>query len=244
MRVAQNTSHRNGLVRYATLAVVNWLWIAGCATNTAELKQEIEVLLKQTMDEVRQEKNRMDSEIARLKSEVGQLRSTVGRVDSTVGHLDSEIGQLGSELALMQIDMRKNDTSLVDLAVRVNQLDRRATKRERQAPQNGERALKPAGGRGSAGDQQTAAVPVASPPEEPAKALKYGMSQQKVLRMFGNPHAQERILDSVYWYYADGELKGQYVRFDAMTGYVNGWSTFSPQSFQLDLRTAPGGPVR
>jgi outer membrane murein-binding lipoprotein Lpp len=243
MRIAQNTSHRNGPVRYAILAVVGWLWIAGCATNTAELKQEIEVLHKQTMDEVRQETNRMDTEIARLKSDVGQLRSTVGRVDSTVGRLGSEIGELGSALNLMQIDMGKNDTSLVDLAMRVNQLDRRMAKSERQAPQNRERALSPADGRGSLGDQQAAAA-VASPPGEPAKALKRGMTQQEVLRLYGNPSGQESVLDSVYWYYADGKLKGQYVRFDATTGYVIGWSSFSPHYIQLDLWKTQGGPVR
>lgn len=48
------------------------------------------------------------------------------------------------------------------------------------------------------------------------------MTQQDVLRTFGSPHGQERILDSVYWYYADDELKGQYVRFDATTRSVNG----------------------
>lgn len=46
-------------------------------------------------------------------------------------------------------------------------------------------------------------------------------------------------MDSVYWYYADGELKGQYVRFDATTRFVNGWSTFVP-AFQLDLQTTQG----
>ena len=57
------------------------------------------------------------------------------------------------------------------------------------------------------------------------------------------PHSMEKILDSVYWYYADGELKGQYVRFDATTGYVNGWSSFSPQPFQIDLRATPRRPM-
>ena len=70
------------------------------------------------------------------------------------------------------------------------------------------------------------------------------MSQQEILRLFGNPHSMEKILDSVYWYYADGELKGQYVRFDATTGYVNGWSSFSPQPFQIDLRATPRRPMR
>jgi outer membrane protein assembly factor BamE (lipoprotein component of BamABCDE complex) len=73
--------------------------------------------------------------------------------------------------------------------------------------------------------------------------LKHGMTQQDVLRTFGSPHGQEQILDSVYWYYADGELKGQYVRFDATTRSVNGWSTFAP-AFQLDLQTTQGGHVR
>jgi hypothetical protein len=70
------------------------------------------------------------------------------------------------------------------------------------------------------------------------------MSQQEILRMFGNPHSTEKILDSIYWYYADGELKGQYVRFDGTTGYVNGWSAFSPQPFQIDLRATPTRPMR
>jgi hypothetical protein len=70
------------------------------------------------------------------------------------------------------------------------------------------------------------------------------MSQQEVLRLFGNPREIERVLDSVYWYYGDGKLKGEYVRFDATTGQVNGWSPYSPQHFQLDLRTTQEGLVR
>jgi hypothetical protein len=34
------------------------------------------------------------------------------------------------------------------------------------------------------------------------------------------------------------------VRFDATTGSVNGWSTFSPRHFEIDLRTTQGGHVR
>jgi hypothetical protein len=91
---------------------------------------------------------------------------------------------------------------------------------------------------------QQVADAVSSPSAEPSNALKQGMSQQEILRLFGNPHSMEKILDSVYWYYADGELKGQYVRFDATTGYVNGWSSFSPQPFQIDLRATPRRPMR
>jgi outer membrane murein-binding lipoprotein Lpp len=238
-----NTSRRNAPVRSVMLAVVSLLWLAGCTANTSELKREIGVLLQQTMDEVRQETNRMDTEMARIKSEVVQLRSEVRRVDSKVEGLSSEVGQLGSEVALVQTDVGMNNTSLVDLAVHVNQLDRRLARSERPSQQNGERASRPADGSGGPVGQPGAAA-VSSPPEDIAKALKHGMAQQEVLRLFGNPHGMERYLDSVYWYYAEGKLKGQYVRFDATTGYVNGWSTFSPQVFQLDLRTTQGGHVR
>ena len=57
------------------------------------------------------------------------------------------------------------------------------------------------------------------------------------------PMVRNEILDSVYWYYADGELKGWYVRFDATTGYVNGWSTFSPKPFQIDYERRGEGPA-
>jgi SmpA / OmlA family len=244
MIIAPKISHRIHLAGYATLVLVSLFWIVGCATNKAELKQEIEVLLNQTREEVRQETKRMDLEIAQLRSEVGQLHSAVGGVNSKVGRLGSEVGRLGSDVALLQIDMRKSDTSMVDLATRVNQLDRRVVKSEKSSPSNEERASRP-------GDAQDRAVsaPVAtdaSPPlaEDPTKSLKHGMSQQDILHIFGPPHGKERILDSIYWYYADGELKGQYIRFDATTGNVNGWSTFSPQHFQIDLRTTQGGPLR
>jgi SmpA / OmlA family len=243
MMMTPNTSRRNGPVRSAALAVASLLCMAGCTANTAELKQEIGVLLKQTVDEVRQETNRMDTEIARIRSEVVQLRSEVGQVDSKVGSLRSEVGQLGSEVALVQTDVGMNNTSLVDLAVHVNQLDRRLAKSEKPSLQNGERASRPADVHGGAAGQPGAAA-VAPPQEDIAKALKHGMTQEEVLSLFGNPHGMERYLDSVYWYYAEGKLKGQYVRFDATTGYVNGWSTFSPQVFQLDLRTTQEGHVR
>jgi hypothetical protein len=239
-----NTFHRISLVSYAILVMVSLVWIAGCATKQAELKQEIEVLLQQTKDEVRQDTNRMDIEIARLRAEVGQLHSAVGKVDTKVGRLGAEVGQVGSDVALLQIDMRKNDTSMVDLAMRVNQIDRRVVRSEKQMPSSGETASKPGDVSGRSLAPQVTADALPSPSREPANPLKHGMSQPEVLRMFGNPHGTERILDSIYWYYAEGELKGQYVRFDATTGYVNGWSTFSPRHFQIDLRTTQGGPSR
>jgi outer membrane murein-binding lipoprotein Lpp len=250
MVIAPNTSHKNGPGRYVIFAVVGWLWVTGCAAKTSGLKQEVEVLLRQTMDQVRRETRRMDTEIAQLRSEVVRLRSEVKQVDSKVGQFGSDVGQLGTEVALLQTDVHRNDASLVDMAVRVNQLDRRLAKGERQALQNGAWTSRPADARGRLGGRPVAtaagfsprAVPSAR--EDTTKALKQGMSQQEVLRMFGNPHGTEKILDSVYWYYADGELKGQYVRFDATTGDVNGWSTFSPQYFQIDLRTTQGGHVR
>jgi outer membrane murein-binding lipoprotein Lpp len=250
MKLVMNTFRGNGLVKPTTLAVVGVLWIAGCATSTSELKQEIEVLLKQTVDEVRQETNRMDTEIAQLRSEVGQLRSDVGQVDSKVGRVRSDVGQVRSEVSLIQTDMRKNDTSLVDLTVRVNQLDRRVGQNAQPSPQQGERVAHPSDAHGGPVGPQVAAAAVSSPEagstsqEDRAKALKQGMSQQEVRRRFGNPYGTERILESVYWYYADGELKGQYVRFDATSGSVNGWSTFSPQHFQIDLRTSKSGHTR
>jgi septal ring factor EnvC (AmiA/AmiB activator) len=265
MMRALHHSHRHHLVRAATLVVLGCAWMSGCATKTSELKQEIEVLLKQTVDQVRQETNRMDTEIAQIRSEVVQLRSDVGRVDSRVGRLKSDVRQLGSEVNLLQTDVQKNDTSLVDLAVRVNQLDRRVAKSDKSASPNGEHTSRPseiAGAQpnspvaaaavpseraepaGAQPNPPVAAAAVSSERAEPVKGLKQGMSQQDVLRLLGNPHEIERVLDSVYWYYGDGELQGGYVRFDATSGQVNGWSTVSPQHFQLDLRTTQGGYVR
>ena len=244
MIIALNTSHGIRLISYATLLMVSLFWVEGCATNKAELRQEIEVLLQQTKDEVLQETSRMDVEIARLREQVVHLHSAVGQVDSKVGRIGSDVGQVRSDVALLQIDMRKNDTSMVDLAMHVNQLDRRLLRNEKQLPSTGERASKPGDVDGSPLAPQMAVSAPPSRAEEPANSLKHGMSQPDVLRKFGNPHGKERILDSIYWYYAEGELKGQYVRFDATTGNVNGWSTFSPKRFQIDLRTTQGGPTR
>jgi hypothetical protein len=248
--MAATTLRRRDPLRYATLAVVSLLCIAGCATNTSELKQDLEVLLKRTMSEVRQETARMDAEMARLRSEVAQLRAETGQTDAEVERLGSAVGQLGSEVAILQTDTHTNDTLLVELTARINQLDRRVARHERPAPPDGEQASEPAAGRRGAPDQPMtaarvfSAAPLASPRENMPNGLKQGMMQQDVLRMFGSPHGQERILDAVYWYYADGELRGQYVRFDATSGMVNGWSTFSPQGFQLDLQTTQGGHAR
>ena len=237
-------SRRIHPVRYATLVVASALWIVGCATHKAELMQEIDALLQQTREEVRQETNRMDMEIAQLRSDLGQLHSAVGRVDSKVGRLGSEVGQVGSEVALLRTDLRKNDTSIVELAMRVNQLDQGVARGDPSLPSNDQQAPQPGEARGSPISPQQETDAVASPPTEPNKSLKRGMSQQEILRQFGNPHSTERILNSVYWYYADGELKGQYVRFDATTGSVNGWSSLSPQHFQLDLQTTQERPMR
>lgn len=244
MIIVLNASHRIRLLSYATLMLVGVSWITGCATDKAELRQEIQVLLQQTKDEVRQETSRMDVEIARLREEVGQLHSAVGKVDSRVGRLGSEVGQVRSDVGLLQIDMHKNDTAMVDLAMRVNQMDRRLVRSEKQLPSNGGRVSRPEDRNSSPLDTEMAIDALPTPSRESANALKHGMSQPEVRRKFGTPHGQERILDSIYWYYAEGELKGQYVRFDATTGYVNGWSTFSPNHFQLDLRRTQGDSDR
>jgi hypothetical protein len=186
----------------------------------------------------------MDSEVAQIRSEVVQLRSEVGQVDSKVGRLGAEVGQLGSELALMQTDVQKNDASLVDLAIRVNQLDRRMARGDQPSAENGERASRTPEAAGRQPNPPVAPASLSSQRADTAKALKHGMSQRDVLRLFGNPHGIEKVVDSVYWYYGDGELKGEYIRFDARSGQVNGWSIFSPQNFQLDLRTTQGGHVR
>jgi len=244
MMIALHTSQRIRLVGYGTSVVISLLCLVGCATDKADLMQEIEVLLQQTREEVRRETNRMDMEIARLRSDVGELHSAVGQVDSKVGRLRSTVGQVGSEVTLLRTDMRKNDTSIVDLAMRVNQLDQREVRSGMPSPSNDERASQRGEVHNSPISPQQGADAVSSPSVEPSKALKQGMSQQEILRMFGNPHSTEEILDSVYWYYADGELKGQYVRFDATTGYVNGWSSFSPQPFLIDLQATPRSPIR
>lgn len=66
------------------------------------------------------------------------------------------------------------------------------------------------------------------------------MTQQEAMRLFGEPHAVEQLLDGVYWYYAAGEFKGQNGRFDASTDHVNGWSSVAPQLLQLNFRVTPG----
>jgi septal ring factor EnvC (AmiA/AmiB activator) len=245
MKTAPYDARSSYCVRAVTLLVIGCMWLPGCATHTSKLKQEVEVLLKQTMDEVRQETGRMDTEMAQMRSELVQLRSEVGQVDSKVNRLGSKISQVGSEVALLQTDVQKNDASLVGLAVRVNQLDRRVASSDTPAPQNGQRTSRPQ--EEVVGQQLDSAATTAPNPaqrEEMPKILKHGMSQQDVLRLFGDPYRVERILDAIYWYYGDGDLKGEYVRFNATSGQVNGWSSLTPQSFQIDLRTMQGGLVR
>jgi len=245
MKTAPYDARRSYRVRATTLVVIGCMWLAGCASDTAKLKQEVEVLLKQTLDEVRLETGRMDTEMAQMRSELVQLRSEVGRVDSKVNRLGSEVSQVGSEVALLQTDVQKNDASLVGLAVRVNQLDRRVAGGGAPAAQTEQRTSHPR--EAVVGQQLDPAVTTAPVPvqrEETPKILKHGMSQQDVLRLFGDPYRIERILDAIYWYYGDGDLKGEYVRFDAASGQVNGWSSLTPQSFQIDLRTTQGGHVR
>jgi outer membrane murein-binding lipoprotein Lpp len=191
MMIAMHTSQRIQLAGYAMLVVVSTLWIAGCATNKAELMQAIGVLLRQTKDEVQQQTNRMDMEIAELRAEVGQLHAAVGQVDSKVGRMGSAVGQLGSEVALLQVDVNKNGTSMVDLARRVNQLDQRVEKSDRQSPSNGERASERGDVGVNPGDPKRATDAVAFPSAAPGKTLKYGMSQQEILSMYGNPHSTE-----------------------------------------------------
>jgi peptidoglycan hydrolase CwlO-like protein len=241
MIIELQTSHTIRLASYTILILVG---ITGCATDSVTLKQEIEVLLRQTKDEVRQETSRMDGEIARLREEVGHLQSAVGKVDSKVKRIGSEVGQVRSDVGLLLVDMRKNDTSMADLAMHVNQLDRRVLRNEKQLSSNGEQASTLGDRDGNPVAAQIAANALPSTAAEAASSVKHGMSQPEVLQKFGNPQGQERILDSIYWYYTAGELKGQYVRFDATTGYVNGWSTFSPQHFQIDLHTTQEGAGR
>jgi len=162
MMITLHTSHRIHLVGYAMPVVISLRCIVGCATNKAELMQEIEVLLQQTREEVRQETNRMDMEIARLRSDVGQLHSAVGQVDSKVGRLGSAVGQVGSEVTLLRTDMRKNDTSVVDLAMRVNQLDQRVVRSDMPSPSNDEWASQRAEVRSSPIRPQQVADAVAS----------------------------------------------------------------------------------
>jgi hypothetical protein len=238
--IAADRFRRYWLVRYAALAVAGFLWITGCATKTAALKAEVQALLKQTMDDVHVETKRLDTEMAQIRAEVKQLSSGVEQAHSKVGSLGKEVGQLGSEVALVQSDVRLNDTSLVDLAVRVNQIDRRVSRSEGASVQSQPQAPEPSEARTNQVGRPAKAVNSPSQGSATPRTLKQGMTQQEVMRLFGEPHAVERVLDAVYWYYADGELKGQYIRFDASTGHVNGWSSFAPPLPQLNFRISPG----
>ncbi len=238
--IAADRFYTYWLVRYAALSVVGLLWITGCATKTAALKAEVQALLKQTMDEVHVETTRLDTEMAQIRAEVKQLSSEVQQAQSKVGSLGKAVGQLGSEVALVQSDVRHNDTSLVDLAMRVNQIDRRVSQGEGASVQSQTQASAPSEARANLVSRPSKAVSGSSPGGTTPSTLKQGMTQQEVRRLFGQPHAVETVLDAVYWYYADGELKGQYVRFDASTGHVNGWSSVAPQLLQLNFRLTPG----
>jgi outer membrane murein-binding lipoprotein Lpp len=238
--IAVDQSRRYGLVSYAVLSVVGLLWMTGCATRTAALKAEVQTLLKQAMDDVHVETDRLDTELAQLRSEVKQLSSEAKQADAKVGRLGKEVRQLGSEVALVRSDVRHNGTSLGDLAVRVNQIDRRLSRSDSASEQNQAQASGPSEARANPPSRPSKAGNASSQDGATPSALKQGMTQQEVLRLFGQPHAVERMMDVVYWYYADGELKGQYVRFDASTGYVNAWSSFAPPLPQLNFQISPG----
>jgi uncharacterized protein YoxC len=238
--IAADRFYTYWLVRYAALSVVGLLWITGCATKTAALKAEVQALLKQTMDEVHVETTRLDTEMTQIRAEIKQLISEVEQAQSKVGSLGKEVGQLGSEVVLVQSDVRQNDTSLVDLAMRVNQIDRRVSRGEGASVQRQTQASAPSEARANPVSRPSKRASISSENDETSGPLKRGMTQPEVLRLFGQPHAVEQVLDGVYWYYADGELKGQYVRFDATTGHVNGWSSFAPQLLQLNFRLTPG----
>jgi septal ring factor EnvC (AmiA/AmiB activator) len=220
--------------------VAGLLWITGCATKTSALKAEVQALLKQTMDEVHVETNRLDTEMAQIKAEVKQLTSEVEQTQSKVGGLGKEVSQLGSEVTLVQSDVRHNDTSLVDLAMRVNQIDRRVSRSEGASVQSQPQAPEPSEARTDQVSRPAKAVNSSSQGSATPRTLKQGMTQQEVMRVFGEPHAVEQVLDAVYWYYADGELKGRYIRFDASTGRVNGWSSFAPPLPQLNFHISRG----
>jgi SmpA / OmlA family len=138
------------------------------------------------------------------------------------------------------MDEVHNDTSLVDLAMRVNQIDRRVSRGEGASVQGQIQASAPSEARANLVSRPAKAVNSSSQGGATPSTLKRGMTQQEVMRLFGEPHAVEQVLGGVYWYYAAGELKGQYVRFDASTGHVNGWSRVAPQLLQLNFRVTPG----
>lgn len=230
-------SRRAWCIPPTALSLVALLGMAGCSTSTAQLRQEVQRLLRQTKEELQLETNRLGAELAQIRAEVGQLKTDVGQLGSKMGRLGSDVGQLDSEVALLQSDVKRNNSSLVNLTVRVNQIDRRL------AREGVEAAQPPPGAAGLANRRHderepASAASAGAPGAAPPNGLRYGMTEQDVLRLFGSPHGRERVLDSIYWYYADGELKGQYVRFDAATGQVSGWSSFSPQPIQLDFRTS------
>lgn len=243
MHTSSNT-HQYSLKRAVVWMVLGCFGVGGCATNKAELKQEIEVLLKQTRDELKVETRRMDADMEQIKAEIIRLRSDVGHVEAIVGRVETHVSHIGSEVSLLQAEAEKSDTALVDLVVRMNQLDRRMGKADKPAGHNGDQLA------GAADDGERTPNPALAttpmPPErvETSKALQYGMTEQDVLRLFGNPHGIERVMDSVYWYYGDGDLQGEYVKFDAKSGRVSDWSTTSPQPFQLDLRKTQRGHVQ
>jgi archaellum component FlaC len=238
MKTSANTQ-RHGLIKAIALMALGCIGVGGCTASKAELKQEIEALIKHTRDEIRVETRRMDADLEQIRAEVGRLRSQVGRVEAHVGRMETHVSRIGSEVSLLQSDAQKNDASLVDLAVRVNQLDRRVNRTDQPVAGPGE-------GMARVADESdhSAHPPLESAPVATSKALQHGMTEQEVLRLFGHPHGIEKVLDSVYWYYGDGDLQGEYVKFDAKSGRVNGWSGFAPEQFQLELLTTQGGHVQ
>jgi uncharacterized coiled-coil protein SlyX len=221
-RVRQRSDHhanwRPKPLRYALLTVVGLIILAGCATPQRELSQEVQGLLEQEAEaKNRRQTTRMDSAIAHLHAEVARLQAAVDYTDDLLGTLTGRIQTLEQQLAASE---RHSTQDLMLLTGRMQALERQLAAQAEPFGPSPEQASKLPADRGSQARQPTRQGSVFAQPGPSPHGITLGMTQAEVLRRFGQPHSTERVSNFIYWYYAEGELAGQYVCFDATTDRV------------------------
>ncbi len=227
-RVKQQSDHyhRRRPLRCALLVVVNLTILAGCATPRQELSQEVQGLLEQEAEAKNQRQTtRMDSAIAQLHTEVSRLQAAVDYTDNLLRSLTGRIQGLEQQLATSERQSTQNQMLLTG---RIQALERQLAAAAAPSGPTPQQASKPPGDRGSQPRQPTREGSVFAQPGPSPQGITLGMTQAEVRRRFGQPHSTERVSNFIYWYYAEGELAGQYVCFDGTTDRVVARGGFTP----------------
>jgi uncharacterized coiled-coil protein SlyX len=229
-RVEQRSGHypnrRPRPLRHALLWVVSLIILSGCATPPQELSHEVRGLLKQEAEaENRRQSTRMDSAIARLHTEIARLQAAVDHTDDVLGTLTGRIQALEQQLTARE---RQSGQDLMLLTGRIQALERQLAAHATPPGPTPEQTSKAPGDRASQARQPAREGSVFAQPGPAPNGITLGMTQAEVLRRFGRPHSTERVANFIYWYYAEGELAGQYLCFDATTDRVIARGGFNP----------------